>query len=129
MWNRLDMRIALARHDVGAVFRLMQRHGFSQRAIAALTGITQVEVSEIVCSRRRILGHAVLERLVEGLELPRGWAGLAFGDETAAVRDAAVEDSAGTSGPSAMLDMSRPTARYSKEARTARHRARELLTT
>jgi transcriptional regulator with XRE-family HTH domain len=108
MWNRLDMRIALARHDVGAVFRLMQRFGFSQRAIAALTGITQVEVSEIVCGRRRIQGYAVLERLVEGLALPRGWAGLAFDDQTAALRGAAVEDGAG------MLDLSRPTARYSK---------------
>jgi transcriptional regulator with XRE-family HTH domain len=55
MWASPDMRVALARHDVGTVFRLMQRYGFSQRAIAARTGITQAEVSEIVCGRRRVL--------------------------------------------------------------------------
>ena len=65
------MRVALARHDVGTVFRLMQRYGFSQRAIAALTGITQSAVSEIVCGRRRVLAYSVLDRLVDGLQLPR----------------------------------------------------------
>jgi hypothetical protein len=62
MWSSLDMRVALARHDVGTVFRLMQRFGFSQRAIAALTGITQAEVSEIISGRRRVLAYSVLER-------------------------------------------------------------------
>jgi len=81
MWASLDMRVALARHDVGTVFRLMQRYGFSPRAIAALTGITQAEVSEIVSGRRRVLAYSVLERLADGLQLPRGWLGLAFDDE------------------------------------------------
>ena len=63
MWASPDMRMALARHDVGNVFRLMQRHGFSQRAITALTGITQAEVSEIASGRRRVLAYSVLERL------------------------------------------------------------------
>ena len=87
MWASLDMRVALARHDVGTVFRLMQRYGFSQRAIAALTGITQAEVSEIVSGRRRVLAYSVLERLADGLQLPRGWVGLAFDDESQLLRD------------------------------------------
>ena len=41
MWTLTVMRIALARHDIGAVFRIMQRHGLPQREIAALTGIAQ----------------------------------------------------------------------------------------
>jgi hypothetical protein len=32
------MRAALAERDVAAVYRLLQRHGVSQRQIAALTG-------------------------------------------------------------------------------------------
>lgn len=123
MWQRQDMRLALARHEVGAVFRLMHRHGISQRAIAALTGITQSEVSEIMCGRRKVLAYAVLERLVDGLSLPRGWAGLAFDDETAALRgDASVPE-----WPADAWDLSQPTARFSVEARNARRRTRKLF--
>lgn len=116
MWASVDMRVALARHDVATVFRLMQRYGFSQRAIAALTGITQAEVSEIVSGRRRVLAYSVLERLAEGLQLPRGWVGLAFDDQSQLLRDSTAQ---GLS--------SQPTARYGKESRTARRRAKALL--
>jgi antitoxin component HigA of HigAB toxin-antitoxin module len=59
MWTSPDLRVAFARHDIGTVFRLMQRYGHSQRAIAALTGITQAEVSEIINGRRRVLAYTV----------------------------------------------------------------------
>src|SRR5262245_45573910 len=87
MWSSPDMHIALARHDIGTVFRLMQRYGHSQRAIAALTGITQAEVSEIISGRRRMLAYSVLERLADGLEVPRGWLGLAFDDASHLLRE------------------------------------------
>jgi transcriptional regulator with XRE-family HTH domain len=118
MWASLDMRVALARHDVGTVFRLMQRYGFSQRAIAAQTGITQAEVSEIITGRRRVLAYSVLERLADGLQLPRGWVGLAFDDESQLLRHGT------TQGP-----LSQPTARYARESRAARRRAKALLLT
>jgi transcriptional regulator with XRE-family HTH domain len=121
MWAARDMRVALARHDIRTVFRLMQRYGFSQRAIAALTGITQVEVSEILSGRRRVMGYAVLERMVEGLQLPRGWAGLAFDDETAALRDQIGD------GMPCAVDLGQPSARYRNESRMARRRTRRLL--
>jgi hypothetical protein len=38
VWERPDMRDALAVRDVAAVYRLLQKHGVSQRQIAALTG-------------------------------------------------------------------------------------------
>ena len=120
MCASVDMRVALARHDIRAVFRLMQRYGYSQRLIAALTGITQAEVSEIMCGRRRILAYSVLERLADGLQLPRGWVGLAFDDETRSLRDNATDNSP--------PDLSRSTSMFSKEGRTARARARKLLT-
>jgi transcriptional regulator with XRE-family HTH domain len=83
MWARPDMRQALANHDLQTVFRLMQRHGLPQRAIAALTGLAQSDVSAIVCGRRQIMAYGVLERLAQGLGLPRGWLGLAYDEESA----------------------------------------------
>ena len=41
LWERQDMRSALARRDIGAVYRLLQRHGMSQRAIAKRTQQSQ----------------------------------------------------------------------------------------
>jgi hypothetical protein len=38
VWDGYDMRMVLARRDVAAVFRLLQKMGVSQRRIAALTG-------------------------------------------------------------------------------------------
>jgi hypothetical protein len=35
--QRADMRAALAERDIAAVYRILQRHGISQRRIAALT--------------------------------------------------------------------------------------------
>ncbi len=49
------MRRLLAEHDIAGVYRLLQRHGVSQRVIAARTGQSQSEVSEIVAGRRRVL--------------------------------------------------------------------------
>lgn len=121
MWTLTEMRVALARHDIGTVFRIMQRHGYPQREIAALTGIGQSEVSEIVCGRRRVVAYTVLDRLVEGFQLPRGWAGLAFDDETAGLRD--LVD--GISGDP--VAVSRPGIRYAAESRRARRRTRGLL--
>jgi transcriptional regulator with XRE-family HTH domain len=118
MWTSPVMRVALARHDVGTVFRLMQRYGHSQRAIAALTGITQAEVSEIIRGRRRVLAYSVLERLADGLQVPRGWLGLAFDDESHLLREGP---------PRLAADLNQPTARYGKESRTARRRAKALL--
>jgi hypothetical protein len=37
-WTRPDMRGALARRDIAAVYRILQKYGVSQRRIAALTG-------------------------------------------------------------------------------------------
>jgi len=89
MWDRPDMRQALAHHDLQTVFRLMQRHGVPQRAIAALTGLAQSDVSAIVCGKRQVTAYTVLERLAQGLGLPRGWLGLAYDDETAALAQVA----------------------------------------
>jgi hypothetical protein len=74
-------RLALARHDVAAVYRILQRHGVSQRRIAHLTGQSQSEVSEIL-KGRQVRAYGVLVRICDGLTIPRGQMGLAYDDET-----------------------------------------------
>jgi transcriptional regulator with XRE-family HTH domain len=82
MWRRPDMRSALAARDIATVFRLLQRVGVSQRRIAALTGQSQSEISEIL-SGRQVVSYDVLARIADGLEVPRGHLGLAYDDSTA----------------------------------------------
>ena len=90
LWNRSDMRTALATRDIAVVFRLLQRAGVSQRRIAALTGQSQSEISEIL-SGRQVVSYDVLARIADGLGVPRGHLGLAYDDATAQLVGAAPE--------------------------------------
>jgi transcriptional regulator with XRE-family HTH domain len=76
------MRIALARRDLGRVFRLLHRLGMSQRAIAAHTGQKQSEVSEIL-DGRQVVAYDVLVRIGAGLGVARGSMGLEYSDGVA----------------------------------------------
>jgi plasmid maintenance system antidote protein VapI len=76
VWQREDMRRALALHDIATVYRLLQRFGASQRQIAARTDQSQSEISEIL-GGRKVVSYDVLVRISEGLDVPRGWMGLA----------------------------------------------------
>ena len=51
-WEEPDMRQAVAARDISTVYRLLRRVGISQRQIAALTGQSQSEVSEILKGRQ-----------------------------------------------------------------------------
>jgi transcriptional regulator with XRE-family HTH domain len=82
IWHRSDMRTALAARDIAVVFRLLQRVGVSQRRIAALTGQSQSEISEIL-GGRQVVSYEVLARIADGLGVPRGHLGLAYDDATA----------------------------------------------
>ena len=55
LWQRRDIRQALAGRDLATVFKLLRREGTSQRAIATLTGLAPSEVYEI--SRGRAEGR------------------------------------------------------------------------
>ncbi|MFY9807238.1 MAG: helix-turn-helix transcriptional regulator [Pseudonocardiaceae bacterium] len=70
-------RHALARHDIAAVFRTLRDAGVSQAAIALATGQLQSEISEIM-SGRQVQSVTLLERIADGLGVPRGWMGLAY---------------------------------------------------
>lgn len=82
VWGHPEMRAALATRDIATVFRLLQRAGISQRRIAALTGQSQSEISEIR-GGRQVMAYDVLARIADGLGVPRGAMGLAYDHTTA----------------------------------------------
>jgi transcriptional regulator with XRE-family HTH domain len=88
VWQRQEMRRALAVRDLGTVFRLLQKHGISQRAIAGLTGMSSSEVYEVLRGRR-VMAYDVLCRVADGFGVERGYLGLAFDGETAQLLDRA----------------------------------------
>ncbi|GAA1309140.1 helix-turn-helix domain-containing protein [Saccharothrix xinjiangensis] len=83
VWHGPMMREALARRDIGRVYQLLQRCGVPQRQIAARTGQGQSEVSAIV-NGRQVQAYDVLERIADGLDIPRGYLGLAYSDDAVA---------------------------------------------
>jgi transcriptional regulator with XRE-family HTH domain len=70
-------RQALSRRDIAAVFCILRDAGVSQASIAVATGQKQSEISEII-SGRQVQSVALLERIADGLGVPRGWMGLAY---------------------------------------------------
>src|SRR4051812_22302601 len=85
-WQRQDMRQALAVRDLGAVFRLLQKQGVSQRTIAGLVGMSSSEVYEVLRGRR-VMAYDVLVRVADGLGIDRGYLGIAYDEETAEFLD------------------------------------------
>ncbi|GII63753.1 XRE family transcriptional regulator [Sphaerisporangium krabiense] len=79
VWERPQMRQALSSRDIATVYLLLQRIGVSQRRIAALTGQSQSEISEIM-NGRQVMAYDVLARIADGLGIPRGYMGLAYDD-------------------------------------------------
>ncbi|MBV8541919.1 MAG: helix-turn-helix transcriptional regulator [Pseudonocardiales bacterium] len=85
-----EMRAALAARDIGTVYRLLGRVGVSQRQIAHLTDQSQSEVSEIL-KGRRVRDVWVLERIADGLGIPRAWMGLSYGEDRPGTASGEVE--------------------------------------
>jgi hypothetical protein len=75
-----DVRAALAARDIGTLYRLLQRLGVTQRQIALLTGQSQPEVYEIL-KGRKVRDVWVLERITDGLGIPRARMGLSYGEQ------------------------------------------------
>ena len=81
LWERHDMREALASRDIAAVYRRLQACGVSQRRIAARTGQSAAEVYEIL-NGRQVMAYDVLVRIADGPGVPRGYLGLAYDEVT-----------------------------------------------
>ncbi|MGH8918929.1 MAG: helix-turn-helix domain-containing protein [Actinomycetes bacterium] len=75
-----EMRAALEARDIATVYRLLGQAGLSQRQIAELTRQSQSEVSEIL-QGRQVHNVLLLERIADGLGVPRGWMRLGYGDD------------------------------------------------
>ena len=75
-----EVRAALATRDIGTLYRLLKRLGLSQRKIAGLTGQTQSEVCAIL-NGRQVLNVLVLERIADGLGVPRARIGVGYGEK------------------------------------------------
>lgn len=70
-WRREQTRTALHARDVGALFAVARSFGgASQARIAAVTGLSQPRVNEIVNGRRLVSSIDVLERIADGLAMP-----------------------------------------------------------
>jgi transcriptional regulator with XRE-family HTH domain len=82
LYEREDVRRILAVRDVGALYRVLQGEGVTQRQIAELVGQSQSEVSEILAGRK-VLVYDVLVRIAEGLGIPRELMGLSYGEPSA----------------------------------------------
>ena len=81
VWDKKQMRDALASREISSIYRLMRKEGISQRQIAAMTGQSQSEVSEIL-KGRQVIAYDVLARIADGLGAPRGYMGLAYDEAT-----------------------------------------------
>jgi transcriptional regulator with XRE-family HTH domain len=71
-YERPEARAALSARDIGEVYRLLQQEGVSQREIARRTGQSQSEVSEILHGRQ-VRDVELLERIADGLSVPRAY--------------------------------------------------------
>ena len=78
LYEREDVRPILAERDIAALYRVLKDAGLTQRTIAELTGQSQSEVSEIL-KGRRVRDVTVLERICDGLGIPRELMGLSHG--------------------------------------------------
>jgi transcriptional regulator with XRE-family HTH domain len=77
--DRRDFRQTLRSRDFGMAFRLLRQHqGTTQAQIAAATGLTQGRVSKLMSDpQMRVMHIDVIERIVDGLQIPGAMVGLA----------------------------------------------------
>ncbi|MGH3885424.1 MAG: helix-turn-helix domain-containing protein [Pseudonocardiaceae bacterium] len=77
-YQRPEVRPVLASRDIGALYRLLGNDaGLTQRQIAAYTGQSQSEVSEIF-KGRRVIAYDVYERIATGLGIPPELMGMSW---------------------------------------------------
>lgn len=70
VFARQDMIEACEQRDVGAIIRLLAKHGITQGKIASLTGIAQGRLSEYKTGKRVPSATSTFEAIADGLGMP-----------------------------------------------------------
>jgi len=82
VYERADVRRALAAGDWSATLRAILDSGITQTEVAARTGVSQAQVSRLARGQSRDPGIKTVRALCDGLGIPRRLAGLADDDRT-----------------------------------------------
>jgi tetratricopeptide (TPR) repeat protein len=70
-WERPEVRRALRKRDMGALFSLVEEHtGLSHTRLGTAVVLSQGRVSEVINGTRRIAATRVFERIANGLGMP-----------------------------------------------------------
>jgi hypothetical protein len=75
-WRRPAIRLVLENRDFTSLFRYLQKIGYSQARIGALTDQSQPEVSAVIHGRQ-IMTYDVMKRIGQGLGIPACLIGMA----------------------------------------------------
>ena len=75
----LAVREACAARDISTIFGFLVDSGMSQRELAVLVKMNQSEIVEIL-KGRQVQAYDMLVRIADGLGIPRGLMGLAYGE-------------------------------------------------
>lgn len=82
LWEQPRVREALRRHNFAAVFEWVYvSTGMTQREIGELVDMTQPQIAAIINNQRRVTCYDVIMRIVVGLGIPPGHAGVAWSDD------------------------------------------------
>jgi helix-turn-helix protein len=76
IWRVPRVRTLIYARDIPGIYRELQKYGYSQQRIAALTGQSQPEVSNIL-HERTVQSYDVIHRIITGLGIPLCFAALA----------------------------------------------------
>jgi len=77
-WSKPEYMPALSTRNVGAIFRHLKAHGWTQRQIAHAAGIGETETSEMIRDKRKVQKIDLLDRVASAFSIPPGFMGLAF---------------------------------------------------
>lgn len=69
---------ALRDHDISLLFRFLRSQGYSRSHLAGCTGLAETRVRAISNGTQHVTAYEVLERIADGLGIPRHMMGLAY---------------------------------------------------
>jgi transcriptional regulator with XRE-family HTH domain len=76
---------ALRARDMSLLFRFLRSRGYSRSRLAGCTGLAETRVRAISNGTQQVTAYEVLERIAEGLGIPRHMMGLAYEDVPASL--------------------------------------------